>query len=119
MQNHREMNIELSRWGDAGNKNAQFVVQPYYIPANVFRFNAPAGALTHSLRWEPGRAGFRTVRGSVVNGSSLVAERTFTSGVPSPGGESIHLALYVFGNAKNPLPNNVEVVIEKFEYCLT
>jgi len=115
-QNHREMNIELARWGDPANKNAQFVVQPYYVPANVFRFNAPAGELTHSLRWESGRAGFRTVRGSVGNGSNLVAEQTFTSGIPSPGGESIHLAFYIFGNAKDPFQNDVEVVIEKFEY---
>ena len=32
--NHRELSIELTRWGDAANKNAH-VVQPYYIPANV------------------------------------------------------------------------------------
>ena len=41
--------------------NAQYVVQPYYVPANVVRFAAPAGRLTHSFRWEPGRASFRTV----------------------------------------------------------
>src|SRR4029434_4553409 len=61
-QNHREMNVELARWGDAANKNAQYVVQPYYVAANVFRFNVPAGPLTHSLRWEPRRAVFKTVR---------------------------------------------------------
>lgn len=115
-QNHREMNIELAKWGDAANKNAQYVVQPYYVPANVVRFNVPPGALTHSFRWEPGRVAFRTVRGSLAGGSSVVAEHSFTSGVPAPGGESIHLDLYIFGNAKNPLQNDVEVVIEKFEY---
>ena len=24
-------------------KNAQYVVQPYYVPANVLRFDVPAG----------------------------------------------------------------------------
>jgi len=115
-QNHREMNIELARWGDPGSKNAQFVVQPYYVPANVVRFNAPAGPLTHSLRWEAGQAAFKTVRGTAANGPNIIAEHTFTTGVPAPGGESIHLDLYIFGNAKIPLQNDVEVVIEKFEY---
>jgi len=115
-QNHREMNIELAKWGDAASKNAQYVVQPYYVPANVVRFNVPAGVLAHSFRWDPGRVAFKTVRGSVADGPSLVADHVFTSGVPAPGGESIHLDLYIFGNAKNPLQKDAEVVIEKFEY---
>ncbi|HKY43762.1 MAG TPA: hypothetical protein VJM50_11785 [Pyrinomonadaceae bacterium] len=115
-QSHREMNIELARWGDAASKNAQYVVQPYYVPANVVRFNVPAGVLTHSFRWEPGRVAFKTVRGPGEDGPSPIAQHVFTSGVPSPGGESIHLDLYLFGNAKDPLRDDVEVVIEKFEY---
>jgi hypothetical protein len=114
-QNHRELNIELARWGDPASKNAQFVVQPYYVPANVVRFDAPAGPLTHSLRWQAGEAVFKTVRGTAANGPSI-AEHTFTTGVPVPGAETVHLTFYVFGNAKNPLQNDVEVVIEKFEY---
>ncbi len=55
---YREMNIEISRWGEASGKNAQYVVQPYYVPANVVRFLAPAGVLTHMLDWEPGRVSF-------------------------------------------------------------
>ena len=62
-ENHREMNIEISRWGDPGSKNAQYVVQPYYVPANVARFAAPPGVLTHTLRWEPGRVTLRTETG--------------------------------------------------------
>jgi len=115
-QNHREMNIELARWGDPASKNAQYVVQPYYVPANVVRFDAPAGALTHSLRWQASEAAFKTVRGTAANGPGVIAEHTFTTGVPAPGGESIHLAFYIFGNEKKPLQSDVEVVIEKFEY---
>ena len=115
-QNHREMNIELAKWGDAASKNAQFVVQPYYVPANVVRFNVPSGVLTHSFRWDPGRVSFKTVRGSVADGPGVVADHVFTSGVPTPGGESIHLDLFIFGNAKDPLQKDAEVVIEKFEY---
>lgn len=115
-QNHREMDIEIARWGDPGSKNAQFVVQPYYVPANVVRFDVPAGALTHSIRWQPGQAVFKTVRGTAADGRAVIAEHTFTNGVPVPGNESIHLDLYVFGNATTALQKDVEVVIEKFEY---
>src|SRR6266446_4191303 len=63
-QHYREMDVEVSRWGDAANKNnAQYVVQPFYTPGNVFAFAAPSGALTYVLRWEPGHATFKTFRG--------------------------------------------------------
>jgi hypothetical protein len=48
--------------------------------------------------------------------SSAVGEHVFTSGVPPPGSESIHMNLYVFGNTSNPLRRGAEVIIEKFEY---
>ena len=116
-QNHREMDIEISRWGDAASKNAQYVIQPYYVPANVVRFIAPSGALIHSFRWDPDKASFQTSRRAATGtGSRLVAEHAFTSGVPAPGDESIHLNLYVYGHAKTTLQNGAEVVIEKFEY---
>jgi hypothetical protein len=111
-QNHRELDIELSRWGDPNSKNAQYVVQPFYVPANVVRFMTPSGILTHSFHWEPGRASFKTVAG----GSHVIAEHTFTSGVPSSGGESARINLYPFDNKGSPLRNSAEVVIEKFEY---
>jgi hypothetical protein len=116
-QNHREIDIELARWGDPASKNAQYAIQPYSVPANVARFAAPAGVLTHSFRWEPGQVTFRTVRGKTANDNAVaVATHAFTSGVPEPGGETVHLNLYVFGNGTKPLQNEVEVIIENFEY---
>ena len=95
-QNNREMDIEISRWGDPASKNAQYGVQPFYVAANVARFTAPSGVLTHSFRWEPGRVSFRTVRGSVTDvESEVVSEHVFTSGVPSPGMESVRMVLYL------------------------
>jgi hypothetical protein len=108
---NREMNIEISRWGDPAKKNAQYVMQPYYVAANVHRFNAPAGALTFSLRWQQDRATFRTLRGSIK-----IAEHSFTAGVPSPGIESIRVVLYVFRAASVKLQHPMEVVIERFTY---
>src|SRR5512135_1367048 len=33
--NHREIDIEMSRWGAAANQNAQYVVQPYTLASNI------------------------------------------------------------------------------------
>jgi hypothetical protein len=116
-QGNREVDIEISRWGDPTSKNAQYVVQPYYVAANVARFMAPGGRLTHSFVWDHGRIAFRTVRGT---GSSekapVVAEHVFTSGVPSPGIESVRMNLYFFRSAGAALQSGAEVIIEQFEY---
>lgn len=116
-QNRREMDIEISRWGDPQSKNTQYTLQPYYVPVNLFRFTTPAGAMTHSLQWEPGRVSFRSVRGREATPQSrVVAEHVFTSGVPSPGSETVRLSFYVYGKTRTPLQNEAEVVFEKFEY---
>jgi hypothetical protein len=115
--NHRELDIEISRWGDPANKSGQFVVQPYHVPANVARYAVPAGRLTHSFRWDPGRALFKTVRGAPESAARpAVFDHLFTSGVPSPGGESIRISTYVFVHTEHPLQNGAEVVVEKFVY---
>jgi hypothetical protein len=112
-QHNREMNIEISRWGSPNLKNAQYVLQPYYVVSNVHRFTVPAGPLTLSLRWEPDRATFRTLRGT-----SLISEQIFTAGVPTPGIESMRVALYVFRNNVVKVERPMEVVIERFTYFL-
>jgi hypothetical protein len=113
----REMDIEISRWGEPEDKNAQFVVQPYVVPANTVRFVAPQGRLTYWIDWQPGRVVFKTTRdASSIMGENIVAEHAFTSGVPSPGSERIHMIQYIFGNKRNPMRDESEVVIEKFEF---
>ncbi|MBY0504505.1 MAG: hypothetical protein K2X03_11375 [Bryobacteraceae bacterium] len=107
----REFDIEVSRWGELKSKNGQFVVQPYYVPANVWRFNLPAGPHTQVIRWEFGRVAFET-----ISKGRTVAQHSFASGVPRPGNELIHLNLYVYGNKANPLQEGMEVVIESFQY---
>src|SRR5271154_2206429 len=83
----REMDVEVHGRGHAANKNnAQYAIQPFYSPGNLFPFAAPSGTLTYVLRWEPGRATFKTFRGrSAGAGAQLVSEHEFTSGIPLPG----------------------------------
>lgn len=112
-----ELDIELSRWGIADNKNAQYVVQPFYVPENVFRFTAPAGVLTHILRWEPVRVSFKTVRGSMIGpGAATISKHIFTSGVPTPAKETAHIGLYSYRQSKSSSQQPVDVVIRKFDF---
>jgi hypothetical protein len=117
-QYYREMDIEISRGGDALSKNnAQYIVEPYYHPGNVQQFIAPPGTLTHSMQWEAGHARFRTVRGNSPGpGAPVISEHEFTSGIPTPGKERLQLFFYVVASDKNPLQHENEVILEKFEY---
>jgi hypothetical protein len=113
----REVDIEISRWGEAADQNAQYVVQPYVVPANTVRFTAPPGTLTYWINWQPGKVAFRTVRGSSSSmESNVVAQHVFTSGTPSPGNERTHMNLYVYNNKSSPLRQGAEVIVEKFEF---
>jgi hypothetical protein len=115
-QSHREMDIELSQWGDPMAKNAQFVIQPYLVAANVFRFVSTSAPIAYSLRWEPGSGTFRTIQRAGEGPGRILAEHVFTSGVPSPGGETVHINLYTYGKSRIPQQQGVEVVMEKFEF---
>jgi hypothetical protein len=116
-QNHREMDIEISRWGDPAIQNAQFVMQPYYVPLNVARFATPPGQVTYSFQWEPAKVSFQALRGGDgISQRSTVATHVFTSGVPSPGSESASMNFCAFGYSKVPLEGDAEVVIDKFQF---
>jgi hypothetical protein len=117
-QHYREMDVEISKWGDAASKtNAQYGIQPFFVPGNVAPFSAPAGTLTHTLHWESGKASFKTVRGSSMDGGApVVAQHVFTTGVPSAGQETFQFLFYVVASEKNPLQKETEVVVEKFKY---
>src|SRR5258708_31845707 len=64
-QHYREMDIEMSRWGDASNRNnAQYGIQPFYLPGNVSQFKMSPGSFTHTMCCESVRVRFNTVRGT-------------------------------------------------------
>jgi hypothetical protein len=112
-----EIDVEMSQWGNAKRKNTQYVVQPFYIPENVSRFESPSGPVTHSFHWEPGRLTFKTASGAAQGAiTHPIAMHEFTTGVPSPSGETVRINLYDFRHSLHPSQPSSEVVIEKFEY---
>jgi hypothetical protein len=117
-EHFREMDVEVGGRGDAGNKNnAQYVIQPLYIPGNLFPFAAPSGTATYVLRWEYGQATFKTFHGRSAGArAQLVSEHEFTSGIPALGKGKLRLIFYVVASDKHPMQKPSEVVVEKFEY---
>jgi hypothetical protein len=114
-RNRRELDVELSRWGFIDNTNVHYVVQPYYVPANFVRFRVPSGVFTHQFRWEPGQVTFSTMSGA-GDGGRLLNQHVFSSGVPSPAGQTVRISFFVFARGQVPLKNENEVVIDRFEY---
>jgi hypothetical protein len=117
-QHYREMDVEVHGRGGAANKNnAQYAIQPFYNPGNLFLFATPSGTLTYVLHWEPGHATFKTFRGRTSGaGVQLVSEHEFASGIPGPGKAIIRLIFFVVASDRNPMQKPSEVVVEKFEY---
>jgi hypothetical protein len=110
-QNPREWDFEFSRWGNPSSKNVRYVIQPLEVPGHTDRFEAPSGVLIHSIRWESGRATFRTMRGS-----QLVHEHSFTSGVPAPADEKLRFNLYDFQRGPQKIQKEAEVIVDRFEF---
>lgn len=111
--NHREIDIEFSKWGENLNDNSQFVVQPWDCPGdtNIHRFDIDNNNPTiNSFIWKNNSIDFK----SVYNAT----EETWSYNgldVPFPGNENVHINLWLCDDS--PSDNNeVEIVITKFEY---
>lgn len=116
-QNRREMDTELARWGDPAAKNGEYSVQPFYRPTNTYRYIAPSKSLLLTMLWETGRVKFDTAA-SDTNGhaGASMAEHNFTTDVPIPGTESIHLNLCSFDYGKMRQAAEGQIVVKRFRY---
>jgi hypothetical protein len=116
-RNRRELDIRLSRWGDAAGKNAEYVVQPYYVPQNVSTFSVGRGTMVYSMEWRQASVSFST---NPINSSAGrardISSHVFTSGIPSPATETAHISFCEWTSGKTPMHADAEVVIEKFQY---
>jgi len=102
--------LKIARWASPSVKNAQYVVQPYYVPANVFRFVAPPGFLTFSFQWEPGQVSFKTERWRRSQPSFRHRFRThFYIRCSAIRQENVRMNYYVFQNEQSPLQRESEV----------
>lgn len=113
--NHRELDVEFARWGDASDPtNGQYVVQPYHLPDHLHRLTLPAGAAptTHSFTWRAGRVTFA----SAAPAGWTHAWTYVGADVPRPGGEHPRLNLWLFGGAPPTDGQEVEVIVNGFSF---
>jgi hypothetical protein len=108
---NREIDVELARWGSPNNLNAQYVVQPYTDPLNVFRFQQPSGPSTHEFTWQPGLVTFQS-----TNAGGLIASHADNSGIPEAGGENARMNLWLFQGRAPSNKKEVEVIVGRFEF---
>ncbi len=116
-QDRREVDIQISQWGNPRGSNARYVVQPFFRPANTHRYIAPPGSLTYLFRWDPAKITFTTFKGVGLHPTKgLVAEHTFNADVPAPRSESVHINLCTFDYIPVPQQQPSEVVLERFQF---
>jgi hypothetical protein len=111
--NHRELDVEFSRWSNAGDPtNGQFVVQPDSTSGNLLRITQPSGvsSSTQSFTWRTSSVDFA---------SSAASPSTWTYAgpdVPQPGGENARMNLWLFRGAAPSNGQPVEIVITSFAF---
>ncbi len=119
--NHREIDVEISRWGDGSGDNAQFVVQPYTTASNKERFDVGDTApTTHKFRWQPDRVLFRSLAGEdayPVGAEEGMACWDYTGpDVPPTGAETAHINLWWMQGAAATPGARIELTLSHFEF---
>jgi hypothetical protein len=110
--NHREIDIEFSRWGTSADPtNGQYVVQPYDHPGNLQRIAASgASRSTQSFDWQPSIVTFA---------SSTATPSVWTysgTDVPQAGSEQARINLWLHRGAPPANGKTVEVVVGRFSF---
>ncbi len=118
---HREIDIELSRWGNANSANAQYVVQPFAIPGNRTRFflNLNGPVSTQRFVWGPNGVDFSSYAGvaDAPDRSDLYQVWTYKgSSLPAPGQARAHLNLWLMDGRPPMDGQQVEVIIQSFTF---
>jgi len=120
-EHHREIDVELSRWGARRGPNASFTVQPYRVAENgrSFTIPGPRSHTTEAFDWEPGSVSFWSVWGHRMPpvDSGVIRRWVSTSpDVPTPGDERAHINLWLFGGRAPSDRRPVTVVIDRFAF---
>ena len=112
--NHREIDIEFSRWEYPTNDNAQFVIQPWDKPGNIYRFNIQhldKDKSTHSFNWRDNYISFLSIFGNSFEAFNYTGDY-----IPVPGNENARINFWlVWGNPPSD-GLDAEVVLDKFEF---
>ncbi len=123
--NPREIDVELTKWGDPNNpNNAQFVVQPWQHEGNVCRFNidysGDTETTTHVITWKPNRIDFCSYYGDYTPhpcGKDIIDCWSYLGDdIPKPGCENPRINFYLMKGDPSTNGQDAEIVIKNFQY---
>jgi uncharacterized repeat protein (TIGR01451 family) len=129
--NHREIDIEFSRWGDENKDNSLYTVQSGVLPnppENFIDFNLELNGdySTHNFAWQSNRVSFQSIHGhydSPPDPSYVIESWDYYGGDnPIPGNEKVHINLWLYDTNEDDIgdpPFNeqeAEIIIKSFEY---
>ena len=129
--NHREIDIEFSKWGDENNNNALYTVQSGVLPnppenCNSFNIELNGDYSTHNFVWQNTGISFQSLHGHYYTppDSSYIIEswNYFGNDNPIPGNEKVRINLWLIdtnGDDIGDPPSDgqeAEIIIKSFEY---
>ena len=88
-------------------------MQPYAQAGNLFRFEEPPNLpqTAHEFIWSMTQVSFDS-----MSPGGVIAQHTFSTGVPQPGGETVHVNLWLNRPHGPSDGQEVEVVIRQFQF---
>ena len=113
---HREIDIEVSRWNDGRAENLQCALQPAELAHLVHRVPLPENSAgwTMSFKWSPGVVECKiATRGTVPQ---VVTTHRFTRGVPRPGNEKVRLNFWLYQGSPPDTNAPAEVIVSSFRF---
>ncbi len=120
---HREIDVELSRWGQPGNADFQYVVQPWdRPPTSIHRFDVGASAGTdtiHAFSWTPAGVTFTSARGSTwppPQGSVIETWSYSGPATPTHGEEQARINLWLMDGRPPQSGQPQEVIVKRFQF---
>jgi hypothetical protein len=108
----RELDIEVSRWGNPESLPGWFTVQPYEIRENQHGFDLPpAKSYTFWMGWSKEAIVFSCFADGVP-----VTTWTWSGKVPTPGAARLHLNLWLFQGREPAGFGATEVILSNLRY---
>ncbi|MCK5822039.1 MAG: hypothetical protein KAH17_09130 [Bacteroidales bacterium] len=120
-KHNNEIDIEISRWGNPASPNAQYVVQPYSIPGNMYRFrmSQQGGFSTHEFLWMQDAVYFHSFHGHYINIGDYPEMKSWIytkSMIPNPKRTQVRINLWLNEPSGPMKKKDIEVVIKAFNF---